>query len=1002
MATFKFGRQVNIHWNGFEVVGPAETVFSIPDQLYEEFEGDFRHVEPSLTWIDTNEFQTLENQVSTAVLSADLPIAITTSTTGKTISLNSGTALNGYLLVADGAGGTIWNPASTSGLTSVVGVSPISSIVSGGTVSVSLAANYQTAGTYVNAVIGTSPASVVTASGTSTVSIDQAAITAATAATNAQTVRTYVKNTTGTTIPKGSAVYVSGATGDNALISLSTASTEVGSSKTLGITAESIATDAFGYVVESGYLTGIDTSGISAGTSVWLGTTPGSLVYGAPPAEPNHSVYLGVVIREQQINGSILVKVQNGYEIDELHDVSAASPSNGDILQYKSSSNMWTKASISNAGIASSVHTHDYQTAGTYVNAVVGTSPASVSTTSGTSTVSIIASSIDSSHLANNAVVAAKIANSAVGITKIDSGSATSGQVLTANGSSGVSFTTLASAAVSTQSYSTTVNNTQPTFVNGTFSTTGASPDIDISPIAYDQVNNHIYYANDTASSSRGTIPIVKIDAATGSTIASINLTVSSTAPGQEYVYSMAFGNDRLCIMTTTTATDSAPTSRWIIMNNTLSTLASGNVYSLAHGAENNITSSTDAMVSFVKYDSNANEFVITAAYNSVTQASTKFGHVRLINATNYTTGYYIAPASITYGGSTVAVSVTGLSTGLLPSPVYEPTTGRWLMFVYSGSNSAMLVSFSQSTTTTAILSLTGRQGINRLLSTPENNAFAARMYGMILGSSGTAIYIDSGETLLGTDFHISKILVSDITSNVNSSVSGTLPIRSYLVANSSTVTRNKKFGTSLKAFSNGSDKWVSYLLSNAVGAVAFTESSLVNSSTDSTKLTVNGNFYSYACYTTTAGEDYSFEVDTNFATAVNDYNVVSLLDGGTYSSAAYIITSAYRSSDSKAKLYRVSKLGDGNVTISQIHLTSDPTTFIGITPFSQTDQTPVVGSYQSAPNGLVNLNETGTVYQISNAMRLYLTGSSLSANITASVSTTATNTTTYNIMRIR
>jgi hypothetical protein len=171
MATFSFGRQVNINWNGFEVVGPANTVFSLPDQLYEEFEDDFRSVEPSLTWIDTNEFQTLENNVSASTLSATLPIAITTTTSGKTISFSSTTAPNGYLLTANGSGGVIFTAASTSGITTVVGVSPISAVVSGGSLSVSLNANYQTAGTYVNSVIGTSPASVSTSSGTSTVSI---------------------------------------------------------------------------------------------------------------------------------------------------------------------------------------------------------------------------------------------------------------------------------------------------------------------------------------------------------------------------------------------------------------------------------------------------------------------------------------------------------------------------------------------------------------------------------------------------------------------------------------------------------------------------------------------------------------------------------------------------------------------------------------------------------------------------------------------------------------
>ncbi len=382
MATFKFLRDINIHWNGYDIKGPADTVFSIPDQLYEEFEGDIRGVEPSLTWIDTNEFQTLTNNVSAATLSASLPIALTTSSTGKTISFSSTTSPNGYLLAADGSGGVIFTPASTSGLTSVVGVSPISAIVSGGTVSVSLDASYQTAGTYVTGVVGSSPISAtgttsitvsldanyqtagtyvtgvvgtspISASGTTaiTVTIDQAAITGATAATNAQVVRFYVKNTTGTTIPKGSAVYVSGATGDNALISLASATSDPSSSKTLGITAESIANDAFGYVIEAGYLTDIDTSSTTAGAAVWLGNTPGSLVFVTPPAEPSHAVYLGVVVRVQAINGSILVKVQNGYELDELHDVDAASPLDGQALIWQASTSQWVNQTLSSGGL---------------------------------------------------------------------------------------------------------------------------------------------------------------------------------------------------------------------------------------------------------------------------------------------------------------------------------------------------------------------------------------------------------------------------------------------------------------------------------------------------------------------------------------------------------------------------------------------------------------------------------------------------------------------------
>jgi hypothetical protein len=177
MATFTFGRSVDIHWQGYEVVGPAGTVFSIPDQLYDEFNDDIAPVEPTLVWVDTNEFLTLSNSVSVTTLTGTIPISVTSTTSGKVVAISSTTNPAGYNLVADGTGGVIFQAASTGALTSIVGISPMSTIIVGNTASVILNANYQTAGsyqasgTYVNAVIGTSPASVLTASGTSTVSI---------------------------------------------------------------------------------------------------------------------------------------------------------------------------------------------------------------------------------------------------------------------------------------------------------------------------------------------------------------------------------------------------------------------------------------------------------------------------------------------------------------------------------------------------------------------------------------------------------------------------------------------------------------------------------------------------------------------------------------------------------------------------------------------------------------------------------------------------------------
>ena len=167
-----------------------------------------------------------------------------------------------------------------------------------------------------------------------------------------------VKNSTGSTITKGSVVYISGANGDNALISLADADAESTSSKTVGFVVDDIASGAVGLVITNGLLTKVNTGTATAGQSVWLSSTAGGYVYNAPPAKPAHSVYLGVVTRAHSVNGEILVKVQNGYELNELHDVNAGSPVDNDVLAWDNASSMWTNQTAAQAGLAAASHTH--------------------------------------------------------------------------------------------------------------------------------------------------------------------------------------------------------------------------------------------------------------------------------------------------------------------------------------------------------------------------------------------------------------------------------------------------------------------------------------------------------------------------------------------------------------------------------------------------------------------------------------------------------------------
>jgi hypothetical protein len=106
--------------------------------------------------------------------------------------------------------------------------------------------------------------------------------------------------------------------------------------------AQTLADGAEGFVVAEGLLAGLNTSSANAGDPVWLGPN-GTLIYGLAnkPFAPNHLVFIGIVTRSQSNNGEIFVKVQNGFELKELHDVSVQSPTNQDALIYDSSLNLW-------------------------------------------------------------------------------------------------------------------------------------------------------------------------------------------------------------------------------------------------------------------------------------------------------------------------------------------------------------------------------------------------------------------------------------------------------------------------------------------------------------------------------------------------------------------------------------------------------------------------------------------------------------------------------------
>jgi hypothetical protein len=151
----------------------------------------------------------------------------------------------------------------------------------------------------------------------------------------------------GVAINKGQAVYVTSADGTNMIVGLASNTSESTSSKTMGLLNATVSTNGFADVITEGLLSGLDTSTAVVGNPVWLGTG-GNLIYGLAnkPYAPSHLVFIGIVTRVNANNGEIFVKVQNGFELDELHDVDlkTITPINGHLLGFNGT--LWVNKTI--------------------------------------------------------------------------------------------------------------------------------------------------------------------------------------------------------------------------------------------------------------------------------------------------------------------------------------------------------------------------------------------------------------------------------------------------------------------------------------------------------------------------------------------------------------------------------------------------------------------------------------------------------------------------------
>lgn len=145
-----------------------------------------------------------------------------------------------------------------------------------------------------------------------------------------------VKHADNSGLERGKVVYFVGSDGNNKTVRYASASVEGSSVNVLGMMAETVTGGNSGWCCTTGFLKDINTNHLTEGTVAWLSASAGA-VSSTKPTPPDHGVQIGYVIRKNQNNGVLFIAVQNGYELDELHNVLISNPQEGQVLKYSAS-----------------------------------------------------------------------------------------------------------------------------------------------------------------------------------------------------------------------------------------------------------------------------------------------------------------------------------------------------------------------------------------------------------------------------------------------------------------------------------------------------------------------------------------------------------------------------------------------------------------------------------------------------------------------------------------
>ena len=163
-----------------------------------------------------------------------------------------------------------------------------------------------------------------------------------------------VKNNSGSVaIPKGTVVMFAGATGDTVTASPAVSTSSSEPELLIGVTAEVIPADGFGFVTQFGFINGTNTEtpGWSLGDLLYVDPANPGVLTDVKPSAPNWTFPVAAVTRVHASTGRILVRAIPGKHLHDVVDVAIDSPADNEVLAYNSGSGVWINQTSVEAGL---------------------------------------------------------------------------------------------------------------------------------------------------------------------------------------------------------------------------------------------------------------------------------------------------------------------------------------------------------------------------------------------------------------------------------------------------------------------------------------------------------------------------------------------------------------------------------------------------------------------------------------------------------------------------